>query len=68
MSNQQLYFALGVPVLVLLFGFTTTVLFKFWQTKALRGDIRGLRGQLDLVLGKIRDLDTRLAVLVGGKH
>ncbi len=61
MTNQQLYFALGVPIVVYLIGFTTTILMAFWQTKELRED--GLRTQIELILGKISGLDTRAAVL-----
>lgn len=63
MTNQQLYFAIGVPAAVYLFGFTTTILFTFWQTKEIREDIRGIRVQIELILGKISDLDSRVAVL-----
>jgi hypothetical protein len=63
MTNQQLYVAIGVPALVYLFGFTVTILISFWQSKELREDIRGLRLQIEMVLGKINDIDTRVAVL-----
>jgi hypothetical protein len=63
MTDQQLYFALGVPVLIYLFGFTVTVLMSFWQVKEIREDIRGLRTAIDLIMSKISDLDTRVAVL-----
>ena len=62
-TNQQLYFAVGVPLVVFLIGFTTTILLSFWQTKELREDFRGLRTQIELILGKLSDLDTRVAVL-----
>ena len=63
MTNQQLYFAVGVPAALYLVGFTTIILSSFWQTKELREDIRGLRVQIELILGKISDIDTRVAVL-----
>jgi hypothetical protein len=53
MSNHQLYFAIGIPIIVYLLGFTTTILIAFWQAKELREDVRGLRS----------DIDTRVAVL-----
>lgn len=31
MTNQQLYFAIGIPVLVYLFGFTITI-FMMWSS------------------------------------
>jgi hypothetical protein len=63
MSNQQLYFAIGIPIIVYLLGFTTTILIAFWQAKELREDVRGLRTQIELIMGKISDIDTRVAVL-----
>ncbi len=63
MTNQQLYLALGLPILVYLLGFTTMIFFSFWQTKELRDDIRGIRTQIELILGKLNDIDTRVAVL-----
>ncbi len=65
MTDQQLYFAIGVPILVYLIGFTTTVLLLFWQSRELRDDIKGLRTQIELIMGKISGLDTRFAVLEG---
>jgi len=78
-TNQQLYFALGVPVLIYLIGFTTTVMFSLWQVKDLREevrlgfagvreDVRGLRTQNDLIMSKISDIDTRVAVLEDRAH
>ena len=67
MTKHQLYFALGVPVLVYLFGFTATVLLTFWQVRDLREELRSgmnrLYSQMDLIMSKVTDIDTRVAVL-----
>lgn len=52
MSNQQLYFAVGVPCAGYLFGFTGTILAMFWQARDLGRRIESLEVKLDLVIGK----------------
>ena len=47
MTDQQLYFAIGVPILVYLVGFTTMILLLFWQSREMRDDIKGLRTQIE---------------------
>jgi hypothetical protein len=63
MTNQQLYLAIGLPILVYLLSFSGMIFALVWQTKDLREDIRSLAVKIDLLTGKVAELDTRVAVL-----
>ena len=63
MTYQQFYFAIGLPILVYLLSFTAMVFVVLWQGKDLREDIRSLAIKIDLLTGKVAELDTRVAVI-----
>ncbi len=58
MSNEQLYLAIGVPV-VLNMLFNGILIGIMWQH--LSQDIREIRADLRVVTGKIYDLETRVS-------
>lgn len=59
MTNAQLYFAIGLPCITVM----TALVVSLVQISAIRDDIRSLVAKMDLLTGKIGEMDTRLAVL-----
>ncbi|HEV2378870.1 MAG TPA: hypothetical protein VG206_03630 [Terriglobia bacterium] len=59
MSSSQLYLAIGLPCITVM----TALVVSLVQISGVREDIRPLVSKLDLLTGKIGEMDTRLAVL-----
>jgi len=59
MSSSQLYLAIGLPCNTVM----TALVVSLVQISGIREDIRSLVAKLDLLTGKIGEMDTRLAVL-----
>ena len=66
MTNAQLYFAVGLPIIAVL----TALVISLVQISGIRDDIRDLRGdlrslvtKLDLLTGKVAEIVTRLSVI-----
>ncbi len=47
MTNQQLYLAIGVPVIIYLFGFTLNVFVIIWQAHSLEKRFEGVEKRID---------------------
>lgn len=63
MTNAQIYLAIGLPIVAVLASLTVSLV----QISGIREDVRALRTEfrttLDLIVGKLAEFDTRLAVL-----
>lgn len=61
MTNQQLYLAVGVPVIIYLLGFTLNVFVIVWQAHSLEKRIDSLRNEMMQALLRVEQvLDARL--------
>ena len=58
MSDQQLYFAIGVPCFVVLLGTLTNLLVVFWQAREFE---KRLDARIDYSDRRVESLDKRLA-------
>lgn len=59
MTNTQLYLAIGLPCITVI----TALVISLVQISGIRDDIRSLLSKLDLLTGKVAEMDTRLAVV-----
>ena len=59
MSNIQLYIAIGLPTVAVLASMTLSLV----QISAIREDIREIRNRLEIITGKLADLDTRVSLI-----
>lgn len=57
MTNEQLYFAIGIPILINML-FNGLLIGMMWNN--LSGDIRELRNDLKILTTKVVDIDNRL--------
>jgi hypothetical protein len=53
MTNQQLYLAIGLPIIV-------NILFNGMMFLFLKGDVRDLRTDIRILIGKVADMDTEI--------
>lgn len=56
MSNQQLYFAIGVPVFTILVGMMMNVVIIVWQAK-------GVEKRIDAIDRRLDRIESRLTVI-----
>jgi len=59
MTNEQLYLAVGLPILAVVSSLVISLL----QVSGIREDIREVRGDMKLVTGKVIEMDSRLTRL-----
>ncbi|MGA2148925.1 MAG: hypothetical protein ABSH49_28620 [Bryobacteraceae bacterium] len=59
MTNEQLYLAVGLPILAVVSSLVISLL----QISGIREDIREIRGDIKLVTGKVIETDNRLTRL-----
>ena len=58
-ANEQLYLAVGLPILVVVSSLVISLL----QISGIREDIREVRGDIKLVTGRVIEMDNRLTRL-----
>jgi hypothetical protein len=56
MTNQQLYLAIGIPLIVSVLGFTLVGMMLFW----LKGDIRDVNSNLNTLTTKVIELMVKI--------
>ena len=56
MTNQQLYFAIGIPCLTIL----ARMALNLFQIFAVRGDVRDIRGEMRDMRSEMRDLRSEI--------
>jgi hypothetical protein len=56
MTDQQLYFAVGLPIIAVL----TSLVISMFQISAVRDDIRDIRSDIKLLTGKVIELMERV--------
>jgi hypothetical protein len=59
MTNEQLYLAVGLPILAVVSSLVISLL----QISGIREDIREVRGDIKVVTGKVIEMDSRLTRL-----
>lgn len=59
MTNQQLYFAIGLPCLTVV----ASLVISLFQISGIREDIREMRGDIKLMTGKLAEIDTDVSVI-----
>ena len=59
MTNEQLYLAVGLPILAVVSSLVISLL----QISGIREDIREVRGDIKVVTGKVIETDNRLTRL-----
>lgn len=59
MADTQLYIAIVLPTLTILASMTVSL----FQISGVREDIREIRSDLKLIVGKIAEMDTRLSLI-----
>ena len=59
LTNIQLFIAVGLPVLAVLSSMTVSL----FQLSGVREDIREIRSDIKIIIGKIADIDTRLSLI-----
>jgi ABC-type uncharacterized transport system YnjBCD permease subunit len=64
MTNQQLYFAIGVPVFALVVGLAMNILVIVWQSKSvekvLNAHMTSINTQFATISGRFATIDSRL--------
>jgi hypothetical protein len=58
MTNQQLYFAIGLPCLTVV----ASLVISMFQISGIREDIREMRGDIKLMTGKLAEIDTDVSL------
>jgi hypothetical protein len=58
-TNLQLYLVIGFPTLAVIASLTVSL----FQISGIREDIREIRNDLKIIVGKLADLDTRVSVI-----
>jgi hypothetical protein len=73
MTNTQVYLAIGLPCLTIMASLVISVVQWFGVRESIReiregmreirDDIRGLNAKLDILTGKVAEIDTRLTLI-----
>jgi len=59
MTNVQLYIAVGLPTVAVI----TSLVISLVQISDIRADVREIRNDLKIIVGKLGELDTRMSVI-----
>jgi len=59
MTNLQLYLAVGLPTLAVI----TSLVINLFLISGIREDIREIRSDIKIIIGKLAELDTRISVI-----
>jgi hypothetical protein len=59
-TNQQLYFAIGLPCLTVI----ASLIISLFQISGVREDIREIRGDLKSINGKLGEMDVEIGKLM----
>jgi hypothetical protein len=57
MTNQQLYFAIGVPVFAVIFSTSVNLLVIVWQAKGIDRRLDGMEKRLDRIESRLTTIE-----------